>query len=186
MGEPKYPMLHQAALWATECHLGQDRDGESPLPYITHPLEVLSALRVIGGVIDEAMLCAAVLHDVVEECNVSPDELSKRTNKQVCKLVLELTREEPSAETIANMDADAVYALRSELLLNGIRAMSKEAQHIKLADRLCNLRDSERTRKGKKRERYRRQSAQILEIISRKVGPDLWDAIDALLRGAKN
>ena len=186
MVEPTYPMLHQAILWATECHHGQDRDGDSPLPYITHALEVLSALRVLGGVTDEAMLCAAVLHDVVEECNVTEEELRERTNKQVCKLVLELTREEPTNEIAADLDADTLYALRSDLLLKGIRSMGKSAQHIKLADRYCNLRDSERTRKGKKRERYRIQSQQILEIIPRKVGPELWDAIEALLKGAKN
>lgn len=56
--------------------------------------------------------------------------------------------------------------------------MSREARIIKLADRLCNIRQSLLTREGAKLERYIRQTRQILEAIPRETCPTLWDKIE--------
>jgi (p)ppGpp synthase/HD superfamily hydrolase len=64
-------LLETAITLAVEKHRGQsDKSGE---PYILHPLRVLMRVRELGG--NEAAQCAAVLHDVVEDCNVSLDDL---------------------------------------------------------------------------------------------------------------
>lgn len=178
-----YHRLDAALRWAAELHAGQFRDGDHALPYITHPFEVVVNLRNVGGVTDEDMLCAAALHDAIEECDVTAEEISERCGPGVARLVVELTREEPDANTMATMDKDALYELRNGLLLRGIREMSKQAMAIKLSDRLANLTDARRTRSGKKLERYVVQSFAILEIIPESVNPALWKAVRRVAKG---
>ena len=59
-------MFEKAVIFATNAHNGQTRKGTN-LPFIIHPLEV--AAIVAAMTLDEDMLCAAVLHDVVEDCD---------------------------------------------------------------------------------------------------------------------
>jgi (p)ppGpp synthase/HD superfamily hydrolase len=173
--------LDRAILAAAEWHAGQYRDGDNPLPYITHPIEVLSALRNVGGVTDPDALCAAVLHDVLEETSVTPDQIEDLVGRHARDLVVALTREEPGAEETKGMSKEEIWRLRSHMLLTEIEKMPAEVQVIKLADRLSNVREAKHAKKGDKFARYRRQTAEILKIIPRKVNPGLWDAIKAEL-----
>lgn len=163
-----------------KAHEGQVRDGECPLPYITHPLDVLANLRYTGEVTDPDMLCTAVLHDVVEESGVSFDEIEERFGAGVRELVQELTRYEPTEEERAGLSKDEIWELRSQLLLDEIAKMSPRAQAIKLADRLSNLNEATRAKVGKKLDRYNRQTAKILKIIPKGCNPGLWEAVRRL------
>ena len=59
-------MFEKAVIYATNAHNGQTRKGTN-LPFIIHPMEV--AAIVAAMTLDQDMLCAAVLHDVVEDCD---------------------------------------------------------------------------------------------------------------------
>lgn len=155
-----------------------------PLPYITHPMEVVARLRYGGAVVDEDVLAAAILHDIVEECGVSLSELKERFGPRVAALVGELTRTEPSHEETAGLAPGEVAGLRSATLLQEIGRQSADAQSIKLADRLSNLCAALATRSGERRARYIQQSRRILEIVSRDVNPALWDELDAMVKRA--
>ncbi len=183
MAKEKLSRLQEAVKWASKLHRGQDRDGPAALPYLTHPLEVLCNLRYKGGVTDEDMLVASVLHDVVEECGVEPEEIGRRFGPRVRELVSEVTRAEPSASEIAGMSADEVWQLRADRLLDEIKGMGPEARTLKLADRLSNVGACLKLREGKKRDRYVRQSFLILEVIPRETNPELWDAVREALSG---
>ena len=64
-------MLSNAIKLATNAHAGQfDKGG---VPYILHPLKVMHYLKSD----DEELQCIAVLHDVVEDCNVTWEDLEK-------------------------------------------------------------------------------------------------------------
>jgi len=172
----------QAALdLAVRAHADQWREGDSPLPYVTHPIEVMTNLRYVGLVTDEEMLCAALLHDTVEETSVTLPDIAKTFGPRVGALVKELTRREPSPAQIEGMTKGEIWSLRSDMLLKEISKMSPDAQQIKLADRLSNLRDAYRTKQGEKLVRYGKQSSRILKIVPRERNPGLWDAIRALL-----
>jgi (p)ppGpp synthase/HD superfamily hydrolase len=173
--------LQRAVRWAAKLHRGQDRDGPAALPYITHPIDVMNLLRYVAKVEDEAILAAAALHDVVEECGVSFEEIERRFGPKVAGLVKELTRREPSEQEVSGLDEEGIANLRSRILLEEIGRQSPEAQRVKLADRLSNLRGAYATRTGAKLNRYVEQSRAILKIIPRKVSPPLWDEIRALL-----
>lgn len=170
-----YPELDRAIRYAAEAHAGTEGEGEHPLPYITHPMEVLIVLRQVGAVTDEALLVAAVLHDTLEETETTEADLRRHFGDRVTALVKELTRTEPDDADREGLDKDAVWSLRSGLLMSDIAGMSAQARTIKLADRICNLRDARVLKTGRKLDRYLRQTTRILDIIPRATNPALWD-----------
>jgi (p)ppGpp synthase/HD superfamily hydrolase len=180
MAAKKLTLLHEAVRWATKLHRAQDRDGEFALPYITHPLDVVSLLRYKGEVTDENMLAIAILHDVVEQCGVTVEEVSSRFGSVIGAGVNELTRREPSPASIEGMDADQIWQLRADLLLEEIRGMSFVAKTVKLADRLSNLASARATRSPDRLQRYIQQTYLILEAIPRETCPALWDEVRRL------
>ena len=163
--------------FAVEAHSGQIRDGDSPLPYATHPVEVVANLRYVGKVVDDDILCAGFLHDVLEETSASQEEIERLFGRRVRELVVSVTRKEPTLKQTAGLDKEGIYALRSRMLLEEIEAMSPESQTIKLADRLSNIVGAHATKEGKKLKRYVEQTETLLRIIPRKVNPALWDAV---------
>lgn len=180
MSKPAFPRLHKAIKVAVRAHKKQDRDGDDPLPYVTHPLEVLGLARFEGGVLDEDVLCAAVLHDLFEETEVSEREIEKEFGVAVLALVKELTREEPD-EAARLLPEPQLWQVRNDAMMAEIDRMSESAKLLKLADRCSNLASALRTRTGEKLDRYVRQSKQILEHIDRAVCPALWDRINRMV-----
>lgn len=165
--------LQLAVLWAAELHADQWRDGNPPVPYLCHPLEVLQTLRY-ANVTDEAILIAAVLHDVVEETPATLADVQARFGDRVAELVGEVTRDEPTPDETAGMDAEEIYVLRTDRLMAEIARMSPSAHAIKLADRLSNLREAKRTRPFLKYDRYLNQTRRMLEVIPESSHPRLW------------
>jgi (p)ppGpp synthase/HD superfamily hydrolase len=143
-------------------------------------MDVVAILRHVGGVTDESMLCAAALHDVVEECDVELEEITRRFGQDVSSLVAGLTRVEPTEEAREGLAQDEIWSLRSSMLLAEIREMGEREQVIKLADRVSNLRQALVTKTGPKRRRYVEQSNQILQIVPRKRNQPMWDEIRRL------
>lgn len=176
-----YKRLDKAIQLAAKWHAGEERDGEHPLPYITHPMEVLVNLRYVGGVTDEDLLCAAALHDVIEETDATPEEIEAAVGPRVRDLVRELTRQEPGKREIQGLTKEEIWQLRADMLLQEIAKMSPDAQRVKLADRLSNVREGKRTKLGDKLVRYLAHTHLILQTVPREVNPALWDAILAEL-----
>ncbi|MBS1701646.1 MAG: bifunctional (p)ppGpp synthetase/guanosine-3',5'-bis(diphosphate) 3'-pyrophosphohydrolase [Armatimonadetes bacterium] len=174
-----YSLLTKAIRYATEKHADDYREGDHGLPYITHPVEVCTLLRYVGGVVDEDLLCTAALHDVLEETQTEAGEIESLFGLRIKELVVELTRTEPTAAEIEGMSKKDVWQLRANMLLSEIEKMSSDAQSVKLADRLANVRQSKITRTGDKHERYVRQTKRILEIVPKAINPNLWKAIRA-------
>lgn len=143
----------------------------------------MNRLRYVGGVENEDVLCAGLLHDAVEECGVPLEKIEAKFGPACAGLVREMTRTEPDEERLLGLTEPQVWELRSELLLNDIRGMTPAAMAIKLADRASNLESALVTRSGEKRARYIRQSYMILEAIPRAVSPGLWDSIERMLAG---
>ena len=172
--------LERALKFAVKRHKGQERDGENALPYATHPADVVNILRYEGRETDTDVLIAGFLHDLLEETDTTAKEIEERFGTRAAGFVQELTRDEPSPEVRASLPEDELWELRSQLLLDGIARMSPEAQRVKLADRVSNLRGSLATREGEKLQRYLRQSRLILERVPRGVCPPLWELVKKL------
>jgi guanosine-3',5'-bis(diphosphate) 3'-pyrophosphohydrolase len=119
-----------AATFAAEKHKDQKRKGSDGQPYINHPLEVAKLVAEVGGIDDEDMLVAAILHDTVEDCGVSFQELEERFGATVAGYVRELTDDKslPKAE-------------RKRLQVEHAPHLSHGAKQIKLADKISNITD---------------------------------------------
>lgn len=77
-------LLNEAIIFAVACHEGQFRKG-SMQPYIFHPLEVMDILRKMDA--DNDLLMAGVLHDVVEDTEVTLNDIAERFGENVADLV---------------------------------------------------------------------------------------------------
>jgi (p)ppGpp synthase/HD superfamily hydrolase len=180
MPRPALPLLHKAVRFAVKAHKKQDREGEMPLPYATHPIDVLNIVRFDADVRDESILCAAALHDVVEEAQVPLKDIADKFGPEVAELVQQLTREEPDEET-QKLPEDELYKIRSAMLMAEIDRMSDSAKIVKLADRCSNLRTAPFTKPADKLTRYVDQSRELLKHIDRSVCPVLWDRINQMV-----
>ena len=116
----------KALIFAATEHDGQFRKG-GLIPYITHPVEVSNIVARHGGT--TAMIQAALLHDVIEDCGVTYIQLVHRFGEPVAGLVQDLT-DPPS-----NLPRSERKALTRERLAG----CGAETQTIKLADILANV-----------------------------------------------
>lgn len=78
-------MIEEAAEFAREAHRGMFRKG-TEIPYIVHPIE--TAVIVASFTDDEEVIAAALLHDVVEDTDVTGEELEHRFGPRVAGLVM--------------------------------------------------------------------------------------------------
>lgn len=82
-------MINQALKTAGLAHNEQFRKG-SKIPYILHPMEagvIAASLSLRDNRVDEEVVAAAILHDVIEDTNLNYQDLSKKFNKRVLDLV---------------------------------------------------------------------------------------------------
>lgn len=77
--------------FASEKHATQIRKNSAGTPYINHPIEVAEHLASVGGVTDEAVLIAALLHDTIEDTETTQDEIRDAFGEEVLGLVMECT-----------------------------------------------------------------------------------------------
>lgn len=109
--------------YAREKHSGQFRKGKDKVPYIYHPLLVACQALALG-LDDDDMVSAALLHDVCEDCGVTPEELP--VNQRTQEAVALLTK----VHSGEKQDKAAYFAAIAE---NEIAVM------VKLLDRCCNV-----------------------------------------------
>ncbi|KAJ3209740.1 Guanosine-3',5'-bis(diphosphate) 3'-pyrophosphohydrolase MESH1 [Entophlyctis luteolus] len=126
-------LLIDAAAFAAEKHRGQRRKDLAATPYINHPIGVARILAIEGGVEDEFVLAAALLHDTVEDTDTTFEEIDSRFGSTVGRIVREVTD-----------DKSLDKAERKRLQIETAPSKSKEAKLVKLADKIYNLRDLSR------------------------------------------
>lgn len=121
--------LSKAIVFAAQSHAGQYRkDGKTP--YINHPLEVMNLVTVHVEHPQNDVLIAAVLHDVVEDTNVTSAEIKHMFGGHVARLVEELTDD----KTLTKEE-------RKRIQLQEVHTLSPEGQLLRLCDKICNVYD---------------------------------------------
>lgn len=129
--EEKIKVIQKAYLFALEKHEGQFR--KSGEPYITHPLNVAQILTTIYA--DYETLCAGLMHDVLEDCDCTVEEMEEMFGKNITKLVQGVTK-------LSKIH----FSTENEYLIDYYKkiivGMSEDVRVIiiKLADRLHNMR----------------------------------------------
>ncbi|KAJ0056515.1 hypothetical protein NL108_009677 [Boleophthalmus pectinirostris] len=127
-------LLLETVNFAAEKHRNQRRKDPEATPYVNHPIGVAHILSHEAGVTDICVLQAALLHDTVEDTDTSLAELESRFGAVVSGIVAEVTDDKTLSK-----------AERKRLQVEHARHCSPRAKLVKLADKLYNLRDLQRT-----------------------------------------
>lgn len=133
-GQSDISVLVSAAAFAAEKHRDQRRKGADASPYINHPIALAYVLARETDIVDVSTLAAALLHDTVEDTDTTAEELGELFGDEITSIVLEVTDDKllPKAE-------------RKRLQVEHAAHLSHRAKLVKLADKICNLRDIRRT-----------------------------------------
>ncbi|MDN7969208.1 HD domain-containing protein [Burkholderia multivorans] len=122
--------LIAAIAFAADRHRNQRREDEEASPYINHPIALADVLANEVGIEDERVIVAAVLHDTIEDTETTEQELLRLFGKDVADIVLEVTD-----------DKSLPKETRKRLQIEHAAHISRRAKLVKLADKICNLRD---------------------------------------------
>ena len=121
-------MIEEAAEFAREAHRGMFRKG-TEIPYIVHPIE--TAVIVASFTDDEEVIAAALLHDVVEDTDVTGEELEHRFGPRVAGLVM--------AES---EDKSRSWQERKAATLRHLESACRDVKILALGDKLSNIRST--------------------------------------------
>jgi GTP diphosphokinase / guanosine-3',5'-bis(diphosphate) 3'-diphosphatase len=123
-------LLLEALAFAAEKHRMQRRKDEEASPYINHPIALAQVLCNEGGITDTVVLCAALLHDTIEDTDTTAEELRKRFGEAIATIVVDVTD-----------DKSLPKDTRKREQVKHAPSLSREAKLVKLADKICNVRD---------------------------------------------
>ena len=153
-------LVCQAFEFAYQLHKGQMR--ASGDPYIAHPVAVAGLLRSLGG--DSAMIAAGFLHDVVEDTDVTADEIETIFGAEVRQLVEGVTK-------LSKFNFDSKTEQQAENFRRMFLAMAQDIRVIvvKLADRLHNMRTLQHLRPDKQ-VRIARETLEIFAPLANRLG----------------
>ena len=120
----------RAVAFAAEKHRHQRRKDADASPYINHPIALANVLAVEGSISDPDVLCAAILHDTLEDTQTTAEELQTIFGSEVTSIVLAVTD-----------DKSLQKHVRKQRQIEHAPHLSPQAKLVKLADKICNLRD---------------------------------------------
>jgi guanosine-3',5'-bis(diphosphate) 3'-pyrophosphohydrolase len=123
-------LLLRALAFAAHKHRDQRRKDPEASPYINHPITLANVLVNEGGITDAETLAGALLHDTIEDTDTTPEELETAFGPVIRGIVEEVTD-----------DMQLPKAERKRLQIEHAPGLSAAARRVKLADKICNLRD---------------------------------------------
>ena len=155
-------LIGEAYHFSEAAHQGQFR--KSGEPYIHHPVAVAEILS--QWQLDGQTLCAALLHDVVEDTAVSKEDITARFGKQVAELV-------DGVSKLDRIEFQSQQDAQAENFRKMLLAMARDVRVIliKLADRLHNMRTLDAVAPVKRR-RVARETLEIYAPIASRLGLD--------------
>ncbi len=164
-------LVWQAYRYAFQAHIGATRKtGE---PYITHPVSVACILADLH--MDVPTLLAALLHDVVEDTDITTDDIKAKFGQQVAELVDGVTK-------LDKIEFQSASVAQAENFRKMLLAMSQDVRVIlvKLADRLHNMQTLD-AMKPEKQKIIAKETLEIYAPIANRLGlNDIYQALEDL------
>ncbi len=122
-------IILKALHFASVKHKDQRRKDIQATPYINHPIEVAEILWNLGEIYDPVVIISALLHDTIEDTETTSEEIRNLFGIQICSIVEEVTDDKGLAK-----------AERKQRQIEKASKISREAQFVKLADKISNVR----------------------------------------------
>ncbi|MFM7231678.1 MAG: RelA/SpoT family protein [bacterium] len=162
---PKVDRDRLGACFDFAGHAHGDQRRDSGQPYFTHVVEVCRILvDLFEARLDTTLACAALLHDVVEDTEVSLPDVEKQFGREVASLVEGVTK-------LSGLSFDSREAAQAENFRKMLLSMSRDLRviFIKLADRLHNMRTIEFL-KAERAQRIAEETRDIYAPLAHRLG----------------
>ena len=144
-------LLDKAIIYAVKAHSNVERRGKG-FPYIVHPLEAVSIVSTITS--DQELLAAAALHDVVEDTDITVDQIRAEFGDHIAYLV------EMESDKFTNPKGENLtWKERKLASLERLANAPLEVKQVAMGDKLSNMR--------------------AIAMDYRKIGDVLWDRFHA-------
>ena len=130
ISEDDLKLVLKALSFAAHKHKDQRRRDVEASPYINHPITLANILCNEVHVTDNDVICAALLHDTVEDTDTTEAELGQEFGATICGIVMDVTDDKALGK-----------AERKQLQIEHAAHISDQAKLVKLADKISNLRD---------------------------------------------
>lgn len=127
----KDTIIQRALRFASKAHEGQKRDFSGDA-YITHPIDVVQIIVDEFKIADPEVIASAYLHDVIEDCNVTEEELIAKFNTFIADNVMMVSH---------TKEQDKIPYYKNYYLADIATCAEIEPAIIKIADRIANTRD---------------------------------------------
>ena len=125
-------ILDRAIIFAVKAHTGTERRGKG-YPYIVHPMEAVEIVATMTK--DQELLAAAMLHDTVEDTNVTVDQIRDEFGDRVAELVA--SESDVMPEGVSEEDS---WHARKQAAIDRLSKASREAKIVAMGDKLSNMR----------------------------------------------
>jgi myo-inositol-1(or 4)-monophosphatase len=125
-------ILDRAVVFAVRAHAGTERRGKG-FPYIVHPLEAVGIVATMTS--DQELLSAAVLHDTVEDTDITLEQIRAEFGNRIASLV--------ASETdmpVGEMNLEKNWRIRKQAAIDRLASASRDAKIVALGDKLSNMR----------------------------------------------
>lgn len=124
-------LFDKAAKFAIDAHSNVERRNHAS-PYALHVFEAATIVETMTN--DQELIVAALLHDVVEDTDVTLEEIEKEFGKRVAELV------ESETETELEGSAEETWVERKQMAIDRIANSSHDSKIVALGDKLSNMR----------------------------------------------
>jgi guanosine-3',5'-bis(diphosphate) 3'-pyrophosphohydrolase len=130
INEDELELILKALAFAAHKHKDQRRRDVEASPYINHPITLANILCNEAHVKDKEVICAALLHDTVEDTDTTETELGEKFGATICGIVMDVTDD----KSLRKLE-------RKQRQIDHAAHISDQAKLVKLADKISNLRD---------------------------------------------
>ena len=138
-------LLDRAIIFAVKAHHNTERRGKG-FPYIVHPLEAMEIVATITP--DQELLAAAALHDVIEDTEVTVDELREMFGERIARLV-HAESDQIDGVLFDGQNEEETWHARKQAAIDRLAAAPHDAKVVAMGDKLSNMRAIARDYKEK-------------------------------------
>ena len=125
-------LLDKAMIFAINAHANTERRGKGT-PYIIHPMEAVAIVETMTT--DQELLSAAALHDVVEDTDITIEDIRKEFGDRIAELVAS-----ESDLVVEGKSEEDSWIERKQFAIDRLKKLSRDAKIVALGDKLSNAR----------------------------------------------